>query len=251
MTGHSAATRVLIVDDDPILGELLQALLTVEGYEVTQALSGESALDTIRAAAAKPQIVLCDIQMPGLHGSALAAALATARDAGELPANTVCLAMSGSSPRAADAQAFDGFLRKPFSMEDFAAAVTRSREGAARPAQYEEAEEQPAELPPLNLTVAGQLRAKIGADSTQQLYQMTLDDVRSRLKRMAEAAEAGDAETVRREAHTIKGSCGMVGALELQALATATEGGSRFDTSALAKFDSACKRLERMLNEKP
>jgi hypothetical protein len=42
----------------------------------------------------------------------------------------------------------------------------------------------------------------------------------------------------------------MMGALELQALAAATEGGSPIDTSALANFDSACKRLQRMLNER-
>ncbi|HEY8308988.1 MAG TPA: Hpt domain-containing protein, partial [Gemmatimonadaceae bacterium] len=76
------------------------------------------------------------------------------------------------------------------------------------------------------------------------------DDVRVRVERIAAAAKCGDQATIRQEAHTIKGSCGMVGALELQALAAAAEGGSPVDTSALADFDSACKRLERMLNEK-
>jgi HPt (histidine-containing phosphotransfer) domain-containing protein len=82
------------------------------------------------------------------------------------------------------------------------------------------------------------------------MYEMTLEDVRARLKRIADAAGRDDQPTIRQEAHTIKGSCGMMGALELQALAAATEGGSPIDTSALANFDSACKRLQRMLNER-
>jgi HPt (histidine-containing phosphotransfer) domain-containing protein len=82
------------------------------------------------------------------------------------------------------------------------------------------------------------------------MYDMTLQDVLVRLGRLADAAWRGDQPAIRQEAHTIKGSCGMLGALELQALAAATEGGSPLDTSALADFDSACKRLQRMLSER-
>ncbi|HEV2578740.1 MAG TPA: response regulator [Acidobacteriaceae bacterium] len=245
---------MLIVDDDPIMGELLDALLTVEGYRVTRALSGDEALQVAREGTPKPSVILCDIQMPGMRGGELASALAAERDAARLPADTVILAMSGSGPREDELQDFDGFLRKPFSVVDFAHAIEQARARTADVttsiAERPHRDEGSNIRPPLDDTIFTQMKSKIGSDSLRQLYDMTLDDVRSRLALIAAAVERGDLATVRQEAHTIKGSCGMVGALELQALAAAAEGGSPVDTSALADFDSACKRLERMLNEK-
>src|SRR5579875_3146858 len=91
-------TQVLVVDDDPIMGELLDALLTVEGYRVTRALSGDEALQVARAGTTRPDVILCDIQMPGMRGGELARTLAAMRADGTLPAECVLLAMSGSSP---------------------------------------------------------------------------------------------------------------------------------------------------------
>jgi CheY-like chemotaxis protein/HPt (histidine-containing phosphotransfer) domain-containing protein len=254
MTEQHSETQVLIVDDDPIMGELLDALLTVEGYRVTRALSGDEALQVAREGTPKPSVILCDIQMPGMRGGELASALAAERRDALLPVHTVILAMSGSGPHQDELQAFDGFLRKPFSVGDFARAVEQARgrpaEVATSIAEHPYNDENSNRRPPLDETIFAQLKSKIGSDSLRQLYDMTVDDVRDRLGRIAGAVERGDPITVRQEAHTIKGSCGMVGALELQALAAAAEGGSPVDTSALADFDSACKRLERMLNEK-
>ena len=87
-------------------------------------------------------------------------------------------------------------------------------------------------------------------DLVEELIAIFETDTAERLETLARAVETADYSTARQEAHTIKGSCGMVGALELQALAAATEGGSPFDTYALADFDSACQRLQRMLNER-
>jgi CheY-like chemotaxis protein len=251
--GQQEEIQVLVVDDDPIMGELLDALLTVEGYRVTRALSGEEALQVAREGTPQPNVILCDIQMPGMRGGELSRTLSHLRAEGALAPDCVILAMSGSSPRQDELEAFDGSLRKPFSVADFGRAIEEAR-ARAQPAEarYNEpgTRETGGRRPPLDETVFGQLRAKIGYDSLRQLYDMTLEDVRCRVQRIGAAAERGDEATVRHEAHTIKGSCGMVGALELQALASATEGGSPVDTSALADFDSACQRLERMLNEK-
>jgi HPt (histidine-containing phosphotransfer) domain-containing protein len=159
--------------------------------------------------------------------------------------------MSGSAPRDEDSGSFDGFLRKPFTIADFAEAVASARARRPRSALTASPDEFSADRrPPLDDKIFEQLRSKIGGEPLRQLYEMTLEDVRARVDRIATAAGDGDQLTVRHEAHTIKGSCGMVGALELQALAAATEGGSPVDTSALADFDSACQRLQRMLNER-
>jgi CheY-like chemotaxis protein len=253
MSEQGTGTRVLVVDDDPVMGELLDAVLTVEGYRVTRAHTGEEALQVAREGAGRPDVILCDIQMPGMGGGELANALAAARAEGSLPASTVILAMSGSSPHTDELLSFDGLLRKPFSVADFSRAVKEARTktaGRFAPAEESSTGDSPGSLPPLDEKIFGQLKSRVGSELLLQMYDMTLEDVRVRLARIAAAAQQGDQSTIRHEAHTIKGSCGMMGALELQALAAATEGGSPVDTSALADFDSACKRLQRILNER-
>ncbi|HEY4009269.1 MAG TPA: response regulator, partial [Acidobacteriaceae bacterium] len=89
--GHEL--QVLIVDDDAVMGELLDALLTLEGYRVTRALSGDEALEVVYRGESKPEVILCDMQMPGIGGGELAAALLAARAAGTLPASSVVLGM--------------------------------------------------------------------------------------------------------------------------------------------------------------
>jgi len=189
-----------------------------------------------------------------MRGGELATTLAKARTAGTLPASTVIVAMSGSSPRTEELQSFDGLLRKPFSVAAFMEAIEQARGQTAvrifAETREPVAEKTPGRLPPLDDKIFEQLKSKVGSETLQQMYDMTLDDVRTRLGRIADAIERGDEPTIRQEAHTIKGSCGMLGALELQAMAAATEGGSAVDTSALADFDSACKRLQSMLSER-
>ena len=75
-----AATRVLVVDDDPAIRKMLVEYLTEHGYEVAQAESGE----TMRAelARALPAVVLLDIGLPGEDGLTLARYLRERHDVG-------------------------------------------------------------------------------------------------------------------------------------------------------------------------
>jgi len=61
------ARRVLVVDDSAVIRELAQvALGMIGGLEVTTAESGDEALE--RAATAAPDVILLDVEMPGLDG---------------------------------------------------------------------------------------------------------------------------------------------------------------------------------------
>lgn len=64
--GASAPAKVLVVDDTPQNVKLLADLLSVKGYAVETAASGEEAL--AKVAQALPDIVLLDVMMPGLSG---------------------------------------------------------------------------------------------------------------------------------------------------------------------------------------
>ncbi len=66
----TASGRVLVVDDDPDVREMIAEYLSTHGYEVAQAESGEA----MRAALARavPDVVLLDVHMPGEDGLSLA-----------------------------------------------------------------------------------------------------------------------------------------------------------------------------------
>ena len=59
--------KVLIVDDAPDTLEIIQKLLAFEGYEILTAQTGEEALK--KAEAEKPEVVLLDINLPGIDGN--------------------------------------------------------------------------------------------------------------------------------------------------------------------------------------
>src|SRR5919204_2861051 len=61
MEGH-----LLLVDDEPAVRELLQEYFAGQGYKISTAPNGETALAAVRAQ--RPDLVMLDIRMPGLDG---------------------------------------------------------------------------------------------------------------------------------------------------------------------------------------
>ena len=65
-----SSKRALVVDDDPMIRSLVQAMLEAEGFQVTAAEDGQKALDII---AAEPRpvdiaVIVLDVIMPGING---------------------------------------------------------------------------------------------------------------------------------------------------------------------------------------
>jgi CheY-like chemotaxis protein len=60
------AEKILVVDDEWELRNLLTEFLTGEGYDVIQASNGEEALEL--AEKEEPQVILLDVKMPGIDG---------------------------------------------------------------------------------------------------------------------------------------------------------------------------------------
>lgn len=75
----SAPIRVLIVDDEPALVELVSRYLRREGFEVSTAADGERAIELARQR--DPQVVVLDLMLPGLDGLEVARRLREFSDA--------------------------------------------------------------------------------------------------------------------------------------------------------------------------
>jgi HPt (histidine-containing phosphotransfer) domain-containing protein len=111
----------------------------------------------------------------------------------------------------------------------------------------------PAEPPPiLNETIYRQLAGSMPAPQLHEMYAMCVSDARVRIASMRALAAAHDPAQFMRQAHAIKGSCGMLGATELHRIAAGLEtDGPDSDGSAVNSLDelsAACDRLERMLS---
>ncbi|HAS50323.1 MAG TPA: fused response regulator/phosphatase, partial [Gammaproteobacteria bacterium] len=60
------AVRVLTIDDEPMIREVLATYLEDSGFAVSQASNGPDGIDLIRRE--PPDLVLCDLRMPGMDG---------------------------------------------------------------------------------------------------------------------------------------------------------------------------------------
>jgi CheY-like chemotaxis protein len=104
---------ILVVEDDPAVREVVADLLTAAGYAVRTAADGRAALAAVEAA--RPDLVLCDVVMPGLDGWSLAARLR------QLARPVPIVLVSGHCPEVPPAGL--RCLAKPFAHADLVAAV--------------------------------------------------------------------------------------------------------------------------------
>lgn len=103
--------HVLVVDDNPIVRSVLAELLRGAGYDVLRAEDGMAALETF--ASGPIDLVLLDVEMPGLDGLAVCERLRALPGGPEVP---IVLVTSHDDPRTLErlvASAADDFLRKP------------------------------------------------------------------------------------------------------------------------------------------
>src|SRR5688572_9019415 len=108
--------RILVVDDDPYLLQILVTVLTDAGYDVHQAQDGLMALEAIGDA--PPDLVLSDVRMPRLDGLALAETLAAR-------AVTIPVILMSSAHNAPDGHRTP-FLAKPFDLDHLLLVITQT-----------------------------------------------------------------------------------------------------------------------------
>src|SRR5690349_19323683 len=112
-SGKKAAPfRILIADDDRDTASMLAAILRDEGHETHIVLRGDEVLEIDRLV--RPDVVILDVNMPGMSGFALAREIRTRRGI----AAPLLIAISGKWTRKEDQQlgegvGFDHYLLKP------------------------------------------------------------------------------------------------------------------------------------------
>ena len=124
-TGIETRHKVLLVDDDAVSLELMAVLLAHEGHQVLRANDAGAALELLAAdKAARPDVLLVDLQMPGVSGGQLAEKVRALE--GPEP---LLFAMSATEVQRQQLLAFDGFLLKPLALGDLRRALKPKKRG--------------------------------------------------------------------------------------------------------------------------
>ncbi|HVP19486.1 MAG TPA: response regulator [Spirochaetia bacterium] len=113
--------RILLVEDDPAIANLIVILLEREGYEVITSPTAETGLEL--AASRCPDLILMDIALPGMDGLEATRMLKTSETTRRVPVVALTAqARKEDAERAAQAGC-DGFIAKPVSTHAFLAQV--------------------------------------------------------------------------------------------------------------------------------
>jgi len=104
-------TKVLVVDDDPVILRLLRVNFEMGGYDVVTA--GDGAEGLLAARAEHPDIVVCDVMMPNVDGLAMAAALKADPHLAAIPV-VLLSAKAQNADVDAGLEVADDYVTKPF-----------------------------------------------------------------------------------------------------------------------------------------
>ena len=116
--------RVLVVDDEASIRDLLAKTLALAEYDVDTAPDGAHALDRLREARGDYDLVIADLRMPGMDG------LTLIREVKQINANIPIIIITGFSTESSAIEAVNlgvaGYLTKPFRVPQVLAAAAKA-----------------------------------------------------------------------------------------------------------------------------
>lgn len=114
-------TRILIIEDDSASRALVHYLLVAAGYATLEAEDGSVGLSM--ALQARPDLIICDLQMPVMNGYEFARALQEYPDWRRVPLIAVTAFSMAGDRETALAAGFDEHITKPITPETFVAQI--------------------------------------------------------------------------------------------------------------------------------
>jgi two-component system OmpR family response regulator len=130
MTAKTSAARILVVDDEDVLREMLGDALRLSGFEVLEAADGSKALTVLQGA--KVDLIISDVNMPGMDGYEMLSHLRAQGD--ETPAIMLTARRERADVTKGLKLGADDYVTKPFGLEELILrvnAVLRRTMGAA------------------------------------------------------------------------------------------------------------------------
>jgi DNA-binding NarL/FixJ family response regulator len=114
-------TKILVIEDEPHLRANLVTILQMENYRVTSARNGQEGIGAARTE--KPDLVLCDIMMPGLDGFGVLKEIRQNETLARVPFIFITAKSERADLRAGMESGADDYLTKPFTVPELLSAI--------------------------------------------------------------------------------------------------------------------------------
>lgn len=113
--------RILVVEDDAMVRELIEFKLSSAGHEVLMAADGEAGLEAVRTA--RPDLVILDWMMPKLTGLEVCAAIRADEEISDMPVLLLTARAQERDVESGYSAGADDYLLKPFSPRELLSRV--------------------------------------------------------------------------------------------------------------------------------
>ncbi len=113
--------RILVVDDDEAIVEVLETILDEEGYTVSHSYRGTEAVQIAKQH--KPHLILLDLMLPDLHGTAVAQELRNQQAVRRIP--ILVISAAGDAKDIAKTMDVQGCIEKPFQLDNLLSMVAQ------------------------------------------------------------------------------------------------------------------------------
>ena len=227
--------RVLIAEDDATNREVARELLESIGFVVDAVPDGDRAVE--KYAANAYDLVLMDVQMPGMDGLAATRAIRLRTDRPRIPVLAMTANVYAEDRRACADAGMDDFVAKPVNPEALYAILAHwllPRGSASAPDAQTDSQTLPVAGPDAAASpiegvdwARGVQRMSGDATKFRRLLHLFADTHGDDERAMAESLARDDREGLRRQVHALKGAAGSIGATALLAAATALESAIR------------------------
>lgn len=119
--------KILVVEDNAVNLELFMDLIRMGGHECIHTSKGEDVLDIVKAE--KPDLLLLDIQLPGIDGLTVGKIIKSNEETKDLKIIALtAYAMKGDKEMFLE-KGFDGYIPKPVKMKEFLQTIESYLEG--------------------------------------------------------------------------------------------------------------------------
>jgi len=123
-------STVLIVEDNDKNMKLARDVLQVKGYQTLEAVTGEQGVELAKEKT--PDLVLMDIQLPGISGIEAFKQLRADPRTARIPVVALTASVTPTDRSQITAAGFDAFVSKPINLKEFLDTVKRLVEGRAK-----------------------------------------------------------------------------------------------------------------------
>ncbi len=243
---------ILLVEDNKVNRRVAQEMLSNRGHEVQTAPSGQAALQALSEK--RFDVVLLDLQMPGMDGFEVAERIHEQHEEHERPYLIALTAHVGPTYRQKALRVgMKDYLTKPIRIDALEEALTQARanippsgdQSSSQPGRGRsgpgETNEASGEECIVDADQIASLQENITPEGFREIVKVFMEEAPELLSKIKTASKDGDLEAVSQHAHALKGVAASVGAQRLAAFAATLEEAPRSDRTGepLKELDEA------------